>query len=338
MERLIAGLMGGLLWLYGSAVVAEGLVKETLMFLQEDGRTFLAYNTARTAASSYTLYLDKSERLADYWYIYPNEFKWDEADSQVNTLHFPQGDYAALSAGSFTGQVTVDDSGIYHFKSWDGKKSNNGHYGFWTSPNDFSQFVYVWIFPNNFEVVKYKANRKGEWVRRHNTLAFYSKEVNDLVFDISYRHKSHATLAQVKESMQDERESVKVEQQKYGIRVTLREKLLFPSGSSELSERGIYLLKRLAQQLRHRNDLQLVVSGHTDNVPITSRLARQYASNWELSSARSLAVVKLLEGEGIVGTRLEAKAYGEHRPVASNATEAGRYENRRIEIEIVEPR
>jgi chemotaxis protein MotB len=174
-------------------------------------------------------------------------------------------------------------------------------------------------------------------VQRHNTLAYYGNQVNDLTFNIHYRPRSHATFAAVKASLQDEQQAVELVQQEGGVRLTLAETVLFPSGSSKLTARGKKVLVRIVKGILSREGVRVVVSGHSDNIPINKRLKGKYASNWELSAARSLAVVHELELAGIGGERLEARAFGPHRPRASNESAAGRAQNRRIELELIEP-
>lgn len=329
----------GALALVTASAMAAPSAKETLIFLQEDGRSYITYNTARTSASAYSLYLDKDASLERYWYINPNDFRWDESGAELNALRFPEGEYATLFSSRFETEVQVDETGIYHFRSWDGSVREDGHFGMWTSPQNFGQFVYVWIFPKNFEVISYRSNRAGEWVQRHNTLAYYGKEVNDLAFEIDYRLRSQEAYEQLQASLAGESDTtgaITVEQRQHGVTVTLAETLLFPPGSSELSERGKRVLTRLAGRLQRLPELDIVVGGHSDSSPIGGRLQREYATNWELSAARSLVVVRHLQQAGIEGERLEGRAYGEFRPIASNETAEGRAQNRRIEIELFE--
>jgi len=78
------------------------------------------------------------------------------------------------------------------------------------------------------------------------------------------------------------------------------------------------------------------VEGHTDNVPISSRLAEKFASNWELSTTRATNVVRFLQDRvGIPPGRLEAVGLSEYHPVSTNKTLAGRSQNRRIEIALL---
>lgn len=113
------------------------------------------------------------------------------------------------------------------------------------------------------------------------------------------------------------------------ITVNIAAPVLFASGKAELSRTSSEVLGAVAKVIgRLPNDI--IVEGHTDNVPIRSG---DYATNWELSAARANAVVDLLEKQcKLPPERLVAAAYGEHRPVTSNDTPGGRARNRRIEI------
>ena len=83
-------------------------------------------------------------------------------------------------------------------------------------------------------------------------------------------------------------------------------------------------------------DRALQVEGHTDNVQISSRLRERYPTNWELSTARATNVVHFLQDTvGLPGDHLVAAGHSEYRPVADNATEEGRAQNRRIQILLV---
>lgn len=117
------------------------------------------------------------------------------------------------------------------------------------------------------------------------------------------------------------------------IRVDLVDKVLFDSGQADLSPRGQEVLTRVAAVLKDVDDKMIQVSGHTDDSPITDKLVARYPTNWELSVARAVNVVRFLSEQGKVSSkRLEASGFGEFHPVASNSTASGRAANRRIEI------
>jgi chemotaxis protein MotB len=108
--------------------------------------------------------------------------------------------------------------------------------------------------------------------------------------------------------------------------------VLFDSGKTEIKDVGKKTLGEIASVLKTMPDRRFQVAGHTDNVKI--RTAR-YPSNWELSTARAVEVVKLLIEAGMDPRNLSAGGYGEFAPVDSNATAEGRMKNRRIEIALV---
>jgi len=112
--------------------------------------------------------------------------------------------------------------------------------------------------------------------------------------------------------------------------VKLRAEVLFPSGSAELSKDGKEALGEVARVLKSVPDRRFEISGHTDSIPLTKD--SPFKTNLELSAERAVTVANFLISAGMNASRLSAAGYAEHEPVASNATEAGRQENRRIEI------
>jgi len=114
------------------------------------------------------------------------------------------------------------------------------------------------------------------------------------------------------------------------------DKILFPSGKVKITPDGLKILERVGNVLKNTQDKIIRVEGHTDNVPIHSRLKIKFPTNWELSTARATNVVRFLqEKSGIEAKRLHAVGMSEYHPVASNETMAGRSQNRRIEIALL---
>ncbi|HEY0355950.1 MAG TPA: OmpA family protein [Flavisolibacter sp.] len=113
------------------------------------------------------------------------------------------------------------------------------------------------------------------------------------------------------------------------VYVSLQENLLFPSGSAVVNPKGKTALQTLAQVLNVNPDINVVVEGHTDSVPIRGR----YEDNWALSVARSTAIVRLLtDSYKVDPTRVTASGKSKYEPVDSNTTAEGRQRNRRTEI------
>jgi chemotaxis protein MotB len=117
-----------------------------------------------------------------------------------------------------------------------------------------------------------------------------------------------------------------------GLVISLREFGFFDSGSAALKPSAMPALDRIASILMMRT-CRLRIEGHTDNVPIHTA---QMSSNWELSTARSTELVRLLiQRYRFDPQRLSAAGYAEYHPVASNRTPQGRAQNRRVDIVIL---
>ncbi len=126
----------------------------------------------------------------------------------------------------------------------------------------------------------------------------------------------------------DSRVESTIEKRGLAVRVPT-DGLLFESGSADIRRPALPTLRKLARVLAIDKSHPFRVEGHTDNVPVSGR----YPSNWELSTARSSAVVRSFTGMGrIPGVRFEAVGRADLEPLESNATEAGRAKNRRVEI------
>lgn len=117
-------------------------------------------------------------------------------------------------------------------------------------------------------------------------------------------------------------------------RIGIRGNVLFALSSNRLQPEGHELLKSLAgplaAYLRARNEV-LMVSGFTDDRQVRGD-SREFADNWELSAQRALTVTRTLIAEGVPADAVFAAAFGSQQPISSNADEAGRARNRRVEI------
>jgi chemotaxis protein MotB len=112
------------------------------------------------------------------------------------------------------------------------------------------------------------------------------------------------------------------------ILITMPGSSVFESGSNTVRPEMVAPLMQIAAAVR---DLELVavIEGHTDNVPIQST---QFPSNWELSAARAASVLKIFLEQGVASERLAAAGRGEFIPVASNDSDEGRAQNRRVTL------
>lgn len=114
------------------------------------------------------------------------------------------------------------------------------------------------------------------------------------------------------------------------VYVSLQEKLLFKSGSDVVDPKGKEALKSLAQVLNNTKDISVLIEGHTDNVPIKTKL---FQDNWDLSTARATSIVRILtKDNGFDPNRITASGKSEFHPVKANDTVEGRAGNRRTEV------
>jgi chemotaxis protein MotB len=113
--------------------------------------------------------------------------------------------------------------------------------------------------------------------------------------------------------------------------VSMSDRLLFPTGSDVINERGKKALKMLSNALK-RTSMKIIVEGNTDAVPINNKL---FKDNWDLSVYRATSVVRVLTESGINPTRIIASGRSEFHPIASNKSESGRRYNRRTEIALL---
>jgi chemotaxis protein MotB len=129
------------------------------------------------------------------------------------------------------------------------------------------------------------------------------------------------------EGLQDK---VKTQLSEEGLKILLTDDILFLSGNATLKDESLSIISTISTTLiTLENPVQ--VNGFTDNIPIQTA---EFPSNWELSSARALSVLRYMLGENkdLVPTRFAATGYGEYKPITTNDTSEGRNANRRVEI------
>jgi chemotaxis protein MotB len=158
------------------------------------------------------------------------------------------------------------------------------------------------------------------------------KEKADL---LAREQQNKATYDQLMSQLKKEVSEGQVAIQQYEDKLTVNvaEKIFFDSGSAELKPGGKELLKKFGRIVKGLSDKWIRVEGHTDNVPIAKPLQPTYPTNWELSAARAITVVRFLqEHAGVPPKMLMAAAFGQYQPIAPNDTAANKQKNRRIEI------
>jgi len=115
------------------------------------------------------------------------------------------------------------------------------------------------------------------------------------------------------------------------VYVSLAEQLLFGSGSIKVDRKGVVALQQLAKAIKDQHDLQIMVEGHTDNVPV-SKISPYMHDNWDLSVMRATATTKILTKAGVSSRQIVAAGKGEFSPLVSNDSPENKQKNRRTEI------
>jgi len=159
-----------------------------------------------------------------------------------------------------------------------------------------------------------------------------SARVAELEYIINKKDSMVTTLKQriSKALIGLEGEGLTVVQKNGKVYISLEEDLLFASGKYQVGTAGISALNKLSAALADQKDLEILVEGHTDSIPISKGTVKD---NWDLSVLRATAVVKvLMSNPNLSPIQLTAAGRGEHMPFKNNATSEGRAANRRIEI------
>ena len=156
------------------------------------------------------------------------------------------------------------------------------------------------------------------------------KELEKILADkdaavLELKNKISAALFDFKDS------GLTVEQRNGRVYVSLEEQLLFESGSRTIDPKGQEALIKLAQALKDNDDIDVLIEGHTDDVPIRSSASME--DNWDLSVLRATAVTRILTRKGgLESSRVLAAGRGEFYPIDNANTSEARTKNRRIEV------
>lgn len=128
------------------------------------------------------------------------------------------------------------------------------------------------------------------------------------------------------------KDQLSVEMKDGKLYITMRDKLLFPSGSELVQSTGLNILKTISKVLTDNSNIDIVIEGHTDNVPLSPK-SKLFKDNWDLSTARAVSVTRILiQKYNIRPERLTAAGRSMFYPIAPNTTVEGRAKNRRIEF------
>jgi chemotaxis protein MotB len=166
-----------------------------------------------------------------------------------------------------------------------------------------------------------------------NSLAEREKKVKELEQILANKDKAVQDLKnKISNALLNFKEndiSVKIKNGK--VYVSLAEQLLFGSGSVQIDSKGVAALQQLAKAIKDQKDINIMVEGHTDNVPI-SKKSTYMNDNWDLSVMRATSITRILTKAGVSTEQITASGRSEYVPLASNDSPQNRQKNRRTEI------
>ena len=166
-----------------------------------------------------------------------------------------------------------------------------------------------------------------------NSLAEREKKVQDLEQVLANKDKAVQDLKnRISNALLNFKEndiSVKIKNGK--VYVSLAEQLLFGSGSVQVDSKGVGALQQLAKAIKDQKDINIMIEGHTDNVPVSKKSAYMN-DNWDLSVMRATSITRILTKAGVSPGQITASGRSEYVPVADNDSPGNRQKNRRTEI------
>ncbi len=161
--------------------------------------------------------------------------------------------------------------------------------------------------------------------------------INKLSSEIERKDSINSMLAQnLKSSLIDiNDDDVEISVKGSAVMVSLSDKMLFRTASSTINTKAYAILKKVSHIINDNEDIDIIVEGHTDDVPISNN---NYKDNWDLSVNRATAVVRLLQEKfNVDPAKMTAAGRSEYIPKTENSTQTGRSQNRRTEI-IITPK
>ncbi len=174
---------------------SQGYETDFIRYLNEDGITYKDYTRVESVRSNSWHYIEKGKSPNQVFsFTSPREFKFQPLlDENYNRIQFEQGSFSLIREDTMRNEL-IFKNGIYTFQN-DFSRSKDGYYGVSAAVTEgFKSFNYVWVFPDNFEVLNYECNREGSWKLIDNTLSFTAQHVNNLLFKISYKNRETLPL------------------------------------------------------------------------------------------------------------------------------------------------
>lgn len=166
-----------------------------------------------------------------------------------------------------------------------------------------------------------------------NSLAEREKKVKELEQVLANKEKAVQELKNmISNALLNFKENdISVSVKNGKVYVSLAEQLLFGSGSVQVDSKGVSALQQLAKAIKDQKDINILVEGHTDNVPISKKSAYMN-DNWDLSVMRATSITRILTKAGVSPEQITASGRGEYVPLAANDSPQNKQKNRRTEI------
>lgn len=166
-----------------------------------------------------------------------------------------------------------------------------------------------------------------------NSLAEREKKVKELEQVLANKNKAVQDLKNmISNALLNFKENdISVTVRNGKVYVSLAEQLLFGSGSVQIDQKGVSALQQLAKAIKDQKDINILVEGHTDNVPISKKSAYMN-DNWDLSVMRATSITRILTKAGVSPEQITASGRGEYLPLATNDSPENKQKNRRTEI------
>ena len=195
-------------------------------------------------------------------------------------------------------------------------------------------FVFLFALSNNdnIKIKDFKESIKKEF-KQEKLLSKNTLPKNENEVDVINEAEKNDSLFELVKNNLGKDSKIEVIANEKGITLRLKDTLLFDSASAEIKNSSLKTVSDIANFLT-TIDNPVIIEGHTDSIPIKNSV---YATNWELSSARAINLIKYLtENYKLSPKRLSAVGYGEYAPIYDNTTNKGREKNRRVDIIILD--
>ncbi|MGC1240933.1 MAG: OmpA family protein [Chryseosolibacter sp.] len=166
-----------------------------------------------------------------------------------------------------------------------------------------------------------------------NSLAEREKKVKELEMVLANKDKAVQDLKnKISNALLNFKENdISVTVKNGKVYVSLAEQLLFGSGSIQIDNKGVTALQQLAKAIKDQKDINIMVEGHTDNVPVSKKSAYMN-DNWDLSVMRATSITRILVNAGVSPEQITASGRSEYVPLAGNDSPGNKQKNRRTEI------